>query len=59
MKVQRVSPEASVDGGTDFFVGGPVRVQPLVHPCGKSRGEDPALLFPELAAARGAKKEGC
>jgi quercetin dioxygenase-like cupin family protein len=30
MKVHRISPEAAVDGGTDFFVGGPVRVQPLV-----------------------------
>jgi quercetin dioxygenase-like cupin family protein len=30
MKVHRISPEAAVDGGTEFFVGGSVRVQPLV-----------------------------
>src|SRR3990172_10446390 len=30
MKVHRISPEAAVDGGPKFFVGGSVRVQPLV-----------------------------
>lgn len=30
MRVHRISPEAAIDGGTDFFVGGQVRVQPLV-----------------------------
>lgn len=32
MKVLRITPAAAVDGGGDFFVGGPVRVQPLVSP---------------------------
>ncbi len=30
MKVHRIAPEAAIDGGTNFFLGGPVRVQPLV-----------------------------
>ena len=37
MKVHRISKDASVDGGTDYFVGGPVRVQPIV---GSSDGID-------------------
>lgn len=32
MKVHRIAPESTVDGGTDFFVGGEVRIQPIVSP---------------------------
>ncbi len=32
MKVHHISSEAAVDAGTEFFVGGPVSVQPLVGP---------------------------
>lgn len=32
MKVHRISPNAAVDGSTEFFTGGPVRVQPIVSP---------------------------
>ncbi len=32
MKVHQITPAAAVDGGADFFVGGPVRMQPLVSP---------------------------
>jgi quercetin dioxygenase-like cupin family protein len=30
MKVHRISEESAVDAGAEYFVGGPVRVQPLV-----------------------------
>lgn len=30
MKVHHISPQAAVDAGTEYFAGGPVRVQPIV-----------------------------
>ncbi len=48
MEVHHVSPEASVDGGSDFFVGGPVRVQPLVS---SDEGID-IIVVPFSAGAR-------
>ncbi|HET8944859.1 MAG TPA: cupin domain-containing protein [Dehalococcoidia bacterium] len=32
MKVHHISPETAVDAGTEYFVGGPVRIQPIVSP---------------------------